>query len=80
LKGILILCLALLTLSATAEELQRVYQPDAYGRIRHDKPSYSVGEDGRIVEVGPYGNKQLSEVEKQRRSVIGQLAQHSAQG
>jgi hypothetical protein len=45
-EGILILCLALLTLSATAEDLQRVYQTDAYGRIRHDKPSYSVGKTG----------------------------------
>ena len=50
-KGIPMLCLAFLTLSATAEEQQRVYQTDAYGRIQHNKPSYSVGEDGRIVEV-----------------------------
>jgi hypothetical protein len=35
-----------------------VYQTDAYGRIQHNKPSYSVGKDARIVEVDPYGNKQ----------------------
>ena len=56
-KSILIPCLALLTLSATAGEQQRVYQTDAYGRIQHYKPSYSVGEDGRIVEVDGYGNR-----------------------
>jgi len=44
-------CLVLLTSSVQAEEQQRVYQTDAYGRIQHNKPSYSVGEDGRIVEV-----------------------------
>ena len=35
-----------------------MYQTDAYGRIQHNKPSYSVEENGRIVEVDPYGNKQ----------------------
>ena len=35
----------------------RVYQTGAYGRIQHNKPSYSVGEGGRIVEVHPYGNR-----------------------
>ena len=34
-----------------------MYQKDAYGRIQRDKPSYSVGEDGRIVQVDPYGNR-----------------------
>jgi hypothetical protein len=46
-----------ITSSASEEEL-RVHQTDAYGRVRHDKPSYSVGSDGRIVEVDQYGNKQ----------------------
>jgi hypothetical protein len=41
-KGIAIPCLALLTLSATAEEQQRVYQTGAYGRIRYNQPSYSA--------------------------------------
>jgi hypothetical protein len=31
---------------------------DAYGNVKYGDPSYSVGEDGRIVEVDPYGNKQ----------------------
>ena len=35
-----------------------MYQTDAYGRIQHNKPSYSIGEDGRIMEVDGYGNKQ----------------------
>jgi hypothetical protein len=57
-KGIPMLCLARLGLSATAEDQQRVYQTDTHGRTQHNKPSYSVGEDGRIVEVDPSGNKQ----------------------
>ena len=48
----------LLASPLAAEEQQRVFQTDAYGRIRYNQPSYSVGEDGRIVEVDPYGNKQ----------------------
>ena len=31
---------------------------DAYGNVKYGDPSYSVGEDGRIVEVDPSGNKQ----------------------
>lgn len=27
-----------------------------YGRIRHDKPSYVVGKDGRVVQTDAYGN------------------------
>jgi hypothetical protein len=47
----------LLASSLAAEEQQRVYQTDAYGRIQYNKPSYSVAKYGRIVEVDPYGNK-----------------------
>jgi hypothetical protein len=43
-------CLVLLTSSVQAEEQQRVYQTDAYGRIRYNKPSYSVG--GRRADRG----------------------------
>jgi hypothetical protein len=50
-KIVITTCLVLLTSSVQAEEQHRVYQTDAYGRIQHNKPSYSVGEDGRIVEV-----------------------------
>ena len=56
-KSILMPCLALLTLPASADE-QRVYTVDAYGNVKYSDPSYSVGKDGRIVEVDTYGNKQ----------------------
>ena len=57
-KIVITTCLVPLTSPVAAEEQQRVYQTDAYGRVQHNKPSYSVGEDGRIVEVDPYGNRQ----------------------
>ena len=56
-KSILMPCLALLTLPAWADE-QRVYTVDAYGNVTYGEPSFSVGKDGRIVEVDTYGNKQ----------------------
>jgi hypothetical protein len=49
--------LVLLTSPVAAEEQQRVYQTDAYGRIQHNRPSYSVGKDGRVVPTDAYGNK-----------------------
>ena len=36
----------------------RIYQTDAYGRIRVDQPSWQVLADGRIVEVDAYGHPQ----------------------
>jgi hypothetical protein len=35
----------------------KVYETDAYGRIRHDKPYYAVGKDGRVVPTDAYGHK-----------------------
>ena len=31
--------------------------PDPYGRIRHDKPYYALGKDGRVVPTDAYGHK-----------------------
>ena len=47
-------CLALLSLSAMADE-QRVYRVDPYGNVQYGKPSYSVGGDGGVVEVDATG-------------------------
>ena len=35
----------------------RVYEIDSYGGIRHDKPYYAVGKDGRVVPTDAYGHK-----------------------
>ena len=56
-KRIITGCLLLLALAAQAEE-KRVYQTDAYGNVRYHKPSLVVKDDGRVVEVSPYGTPQ----------------------
>jgi hypothetical protein len=62
--------MALVVISATAPALAqqpsqpppakgtRIYQTDQYGKVRHDQPSWVVKENGRIVEVSPYGHEQ----------------------
>ena len=58
--------LSLTALIAAAEEPttppatkgSKIYQTDAYGRIRYDKPSWVVKEDGRLIEVSPYGREE----------------------
>lgn len=56
-KSILMPFVALLSLSAIAEE-QRVYRVDRYGNVKCSEPSYSVVKDDRIVEVDAYGSRQ----------------------
>ena len=46
----------------------RIYQTDQYGKVRHDQPSWVVKENGRIVEVSPYGHEQS---QKQQYKVEG---------
>ena len=41
---------------ATAET--KVYQTDKYGNIQYNLPSYTVQDNGRIVENDKFGNKQ----------------------
>ena len=36
----------------------RVYHADFTGRIQHDKPSWTVRDDGRVVENDAFGNAQ----------------------
>ncbi len=38
----------------------RLYQSDAYGRIRYSQPSLLLQPDGRIRPVDPYGHPQAS--------------------
>ncbi len=66
-KIVIATCLVLLASSVAAEEQQRVYQTDAYGRIQSSKPSYSVGKDGRVVEVDPYLRALAEELEQLER-------------
>jgi len=56
-KRIITSCLALLALQAAADE-QRVYRVDPYGNVTYGEPSFSVGGDGRIVQVDRHGNEQ----------------------
>ena len=35
-----------------------VHEQDAYGNTRYDRPSYSVRDDGRLMETDPHGQKQ----------------------
>lgn len=43
---------------ALPEKGTRIYQTDAYGRVRYNQPSWVVKENGRMVEVSPYGSEQ----------------------
>ena len=42
-----------------------MYETDSYGRIRHDKPYYAVGKDGRVVQTDGYGNKRYNKPQYQ---------------
>jgi hypothetical protein len=44
------------TSKASLAKEQRIYQTDKYGNIQYNKPSYTVKESGRIVEVDKFGN------------------------
>jgi len=58
--------LSLMALIAAAEEPTtppatkgtKIYQTDAYGHIRYDKPSWVVKDNGRMIEVSPYGREE----------------------
>ena len=60
----ILLCLTALPVAAVepttppATKGTKIYQTDAYGRIRYDKPSWVVKEDGRLIEVSPYGREE----------------------
>ena len=57
-KSILILCFALLTLPAFADE-QRVYTVDAYGNVKYSDPSLQRrAATAESFEVDQYGNTQ----------------------
>lgn len=47
---------ALLLVAAHAEE-PRIQPTDALGNIQYDKPSFTVRNDGRVIETDPLGNK-----------------------
>ena len=74
--------LSLTALIAAAEEPttppatkgSKIYQTDAYGRIRYDKPSWVVKEDGRLIEVSPYGRE---ESHKQQYVIKDNRVQHA---
>ena len=38
--------------------IAEIYQTDSVGNIQHQKPSYTVRNDGRVIQTDPYGNKQ----------------------
>ena len=46
----------------------KVYETDAYGRVRYNRPSWVVTDKGRLVEVSPYGRPQP---QKQQYAVKG---------
>jgi len=50
--------------AATAGE-KTVYQQDKYGKTQYHKPSYSVRQDGRVIEVDTYGHKQYQKQQYQ---------------
>ena len=61
--------LSLTALIAAAEEPTtppatkgtKIYQTDAYGRIRYDKPSWVVKDDGRIVQIKPVRTRGIAQ-------------------
>lgn len=40
------------------EKGTRIYQTDQYGNVQHHQPSWVVKENGRLVEVSPFGQEQ----------------------
>lgn len=43
---------------APPERGTRIYQTDKFGNVQHHQPSWVVKENGRLVEVSPYGSEQ----------------------
>lgn len=52
----LLTCLALIAISAHAEDV-RVYQTDKYGHIQYHKPSLTITTKGRVIQTDAHGNK-----------------------
>jgi hypothetical protein len=81
-RTLIAICMALAAVAAIAEEPKtavpakgtEIYQTDKYGRIRHDQPSWVVKENGRIVEVSPYGHEQS---QKQQYKIEGDRVYHA---
>ena len=57
LRAIFVLLTLMMCGLAVAQETT-VLPTDKYGHVQHNKPSYTVESDGRIVVTNPYGNKQ----------------------
>lgn len=56
-RALVIACLVLLALPIAADD-QKVFQKDVYGNTQYNLPSWVVENNGRVVEVSPYGDKQ----------------------
>ena len=55
-----------------------MYETNSYGQIQHNKPPWIVEKDGRVVQVDPYGNKQLHK--QQYKVVDGKVYEADAYG
>jgi len=65
-KCVVTLLMCVTALSVAAEEPKtlpvtngtRIYQAGPSGQIRYDKPSWLVKDNGRMIEVSPYGREE----------------------